>query len=154
MNCYINLPNLSTAELTSLRHDIDAELANRDPAVIAQREAAKKWQEEYAQRRKEKQARNEKAKEVLMRYIQPGTMLKMTGCKDGAGLREFIRWDGDNLVCWQIANRRQWKKTGMGSEGHYVNSYTNTNIVTTHMPDKVREFTIDGDTVVRMSSLI
>lgn len=62
----------------------------------------------------------------LKKFIEPGTRLKMKGCRDRSGVREFIRWDGNNLVCWQILSGER------------------TDCVTTHMPDKVTKVFKDG----------
>jgi hypothetical protein len=69
----------------------------------------------------------------------------MSGCRDGKGIREFIRWDSnDNLICWQIRLCHQWVKTGMGGCGEYRTVETKTNQVTTHMPDKISWINLYG----------
>ena len=52
--------------------------------------------------------------------LKQGMVLHVKGAKDGRGMREFIDWDGDLLLCWQL-----------NQDGN------RTTCVTTHMPDKV-----------------
>lgn len=124
--------NFTTAQLADLASWAHIEGRNRDPQVIAER----KIQEEFWRKREEegkvKEEHNAKVYRVLQKLLKPGTKLKMRGCKDGSGIREFIKWDeNDNLVCWQIVRRRVFTKGAV--------SFTEekTNQVTTHMPDKV-----------------
>ena len=115
-----------------------------DPEVISDRAQQAAYWAEREREGKIKEAHNKKVLKVLKKVLVPGTVLKMNGCKDGTGLREFIRWDEhDNLVCWQIQRSRQWKKTGMGDKGEFIYVETKTNQVTTHMPDKVARVVID-----------
>jgi len=112
---------------------VETELDRKNPETI---ERDRKMNDYWAARKKEQEYRDnalDLAYQSLKRVLIPGTRLKMRGCKDGQGLREFIRWDGQNLVCWQIKYRRSWDRVAKRWDEEFVN----TNIVTTHMPDKV-----------------
>jgi hypothetical protein len=115
-----------------------------DPVRIAQ-------QNEYAARRAELYRQDQIKKDNVSRIanylknelkLKEGTVLKMRGCKDGFGLREFIRWDEHgNLVCWQLlSNRNRLNK----HHQLFSPNYDRSNQVTTHMPDKVSGIVIDG----------
>lgn len=84
-------------------------------------------------------ARNAAILEKLRLALKPGMRLKMKGCKDRVGFREFIKFDeNDNLVCWQILRRRTW------NDKVAVYDVARSNQVTTHMPNKVSWVLIDN----------
>lgn len=84
-------------------------------------------------------ARNDAILEKLRLVLKPGMRLKMKGCKDGVGLREFIEFGKNNhLVCWQLLRRRTWN----GKVAVY--DVARSNQVTTHMPNKVSWVLIDN----------
>jgi hypothetical protein len=132
-------------ELVSLANWCQSESRQRDPAVIAEQKRQAAFWVERDKLAKEKEAHNEKVEASLRKLLKPGMRLKMKGCKDGRGLREFIRWDGSNLVCWQILRHRAWDSKTWREE--------KTNQVTTHMPDKVQELYIDG-TAMKVRSIL
>lgn len=140
------IKSLSFEELKELSAVVNGELYLKNPENIAQREREDKFYAAQRAKNAEKKRINDHMCKELKKILVPGMRLRMKGCKDGAGLREFIRWDNDHLVCWKIFVRRQWVKTGMGDAGHYDTFKTKTNFVTTHMPDKVMMvFTPTGD---------
>ena len=128
---------LNYESLKALLPIVQSELDRKNPENIQRQREEEKFWAKYREKRAEKDNALNLAHQSLKRVLIPGTRLKMRGCKDGQGLREFIRWDGQNLVCWQIIVRRRWRYIGMGNVGEYVIGYENTNTVTTHMPDKV-----------------
>lgn len=116
-----------------------SEATKRDPVKIAYEkkmaESLAKYQAEVDRESAEERALIVK----LKKFIKPGMKLKMRGCKDGTGIREFISWDtNDNLVCWQISLQRQRIANG------YYRSEERTNQVTTHMANKVQQIFVDG----------
>lgn len=126
-------------ELLALAEWCRSESVNRDPAVIAQNKLAKDRWTKYQAEQDRKDAENRALVVKLKKFLKPGMKLKMKGCKDGLGLREFIRWDErDNLVCWQIQVLRQRVANG------YSRSEERTNQVTTHMADKVQRIYVNG----------
>lgn len=134
----INLKKYEVSELNALLIEIQLEIADRDPKRIAEEARHKAWQAEVDRKHAELVAYSNRVLATLKKILKPGDTLKMKGCKDGSGIREFIEFDkNDSLVCWQIAIRRQWVKTGMGDKGYFDTTKTKTNCVTTHMPDKV-----------------
>ena len=71
----------------------------------------------------------------LKKVLKPGMWIKMKGCKDGLGLREFIQWtDHDDLLCWQL-----YRSSSVKGDIFSRTSYT-----TVHMPDKVTGIYVDG----------
>jgi hypothetical protein len=98
------------------------------------------------------EARAPKILAWLKDHLQPGMKLKMKGCRDGHGLRQFIRWDRyGNLVCWQINIGRKWTR-GYIKVPEEVGTQ-----VTTHMPDKVVKVwveKVDGFSPVSILDLI
>lgn len=150
----MNLKNI-TDQLRDVTHDKLLELTNwcqseatkRDPVKIAFEKALAesmvKYQAEQDQREDEDRALVVK----LKRLLKPGMKLKMRGCKDGLGLREFIKWENDHLMCWQIIRGRR------GVPGHIVTFENKTNQVTTHMPNKVQEIYVDG-TGIKIKSIL
>jgi len=146
----MNIKTMDEADLRTLHAAIQIELNNRDPRIIAQRKQMAAIQ---AEDEKENQLHEEKM-ERIVRYlkavVKPGMRLKMKGCKDGKGLREFIKWgENDNLVCWQIFVSRRWSP----SSNKFSHSETNTNAVTTHMADKVQMVQLH-DQLIPISKLI
>lgn len=133
----------SRDELHEIQSWIATELNNRDPSVIAERkriedfEAARKLLETLTT------VRSLKILTALERALKPGMRLKMNGCKDGLGLREFIKWDKGNIVCWQIRRTRKWNQTGRRENGIFTYVEEKTNQVTTHMANKVARVYID-----------
>ena len=137
-----NVKALTDDQLCALQASIQVELNDRDPHIIAQR----KQMQDYWTERERKGKLQELYINHLLRglkpILKPGMRLKMTGCKDGKGIREFIKFDeNDNLVCWQIKVGR--RAGGFG----YVDFEENTYQVTTHMPDKVSWVLVDGKKV-------
>ena len=129
-------------ELITLANWCQSEAVKRDPARIAEQKALDAFWAERNRKEAEKNVQYQKVLKALIKMLKPGMRLKMKGCKDGKGIREFIRWDdNDNLVCWQIIRRTSY--TG-GNRYKPVVEQFNTNIVTTHMPDKVQEIYVDG----------
>jgi len=94
-------------ELITLANWCQSEAVKRDPARIAEQKAMAVWREKRDREAEAKDLHYQKVLTALIKLLKPGMMLKMKGCKDGVGIREFIRWDdNDNLVCWQILRRR------------------------------------------------
>jgi hypothetical protein len=139
-NSIVNLGKLGVDELRSLASYCEARANDIEWAThctaAAERDA--KWKRE----REEAEAEEKALVAKLQKVIKPGTRLKMKGCKDGHGLREFIEWEGNNLVCWQISR---------SVVGGCLN-VTRNKIVTTHMPDKVQEIYVDG-TALKVKSI-
>jgi hypothetical protein len=104
---------------------------------------------QWKREREEAEAAEKALVAKLSAVIKPGTRLKMKGCKDRLGLREFIRWDGSNLVCWQIRRQLIYSRDFKTQK---VEEF-NTNQVTTHMPDKVQEIYVDG-TALKVKSIL
>ena len=128
---YKFIENLSFEELVTLHSLVASEMHRKNPDTIADNQRMGKYfaacevraakQESYCQR-----------VVAALRNLQPGTLIKMRGCRDGKGLREFIRWDSDDsLVCWQIIR-----------SPHRADIKSNQ--VTTHMPDKVSWIMLNG----------
>ncbi len=129
------------SELASWAH---SEGRKRDPEVIAESARLEAiWKErDAAAKVKEKEVN--RITKILKALLKPGMRLKMKGCKDGQGIREFIEWDeNDNLVCWQLRQTRRLKN-GMAPQLGYTVNIEKTNQVTTHMPDKVTRILVDG----------
>jgi hypothetical protein len=97
---------------------------------------------EWKREQEVEEAKQEGIVAKLKSILKPGMRLKMKGCKDRKGIREFIRWDVcNNLVCWQICQRMSY----IGGDYRYPRREEwNSNIVTTHMPNKVQEIYVDG----------
>jgi len=135
-------------ELITLANWCQSEAVKRDPARIAEQKAMAVWREKRDREAEAKDLHYQKVLTALIKLLKPGMMLKMKGCKDGVGIREFIRWDdNDNLVCWQILRRRSWNgKVAVYDQGR-------TNQVTTHMADKVSRVYVDG-TGLEIKSII
>lgn len=136
------LRNFAHDELLTLANWCQAE-ADRKVSEIQQKEA-ENGQAKRELEQADRDAKTNRLVTALKKVLKPGVTLKMKGCKDGAGIREFIRWDNsNNLVCWQIRRRRLprgWEDT-------------KTNQVTTHMPDKVQEIYVDG-TALQIKSIL
>jgi asparagine synthetase B (glutamine-hydrolysing) len=126
------IKSLSFEELKELAAVVNNELYLKNPENIAQREREDKFYAAQRAKDAEKKRINELMHARLKKILTPGMRLKLKGCKDGAGLREFIRWDGEHLVCWKIRRRHI-----IGADRKAMVKDENTNIVTTHMPDKV-----------------
>jgi hypothetical protein len=141
----MELNNLSFTQLKELLSAVEKMVQKKDPANIAREAAEKKYDAERTRMYVIRETRQDKILKFLKTTLVPGQRLKMSGCKDGKGIREFIKWDeNNNLVCWQIAITDQWMKAGFGDMGKYVRREVNTNTVTTHMPDKVVWFDVKG----------
>jgi hypothetical protein len=131
--------NLSYEELKELLSVVNNELSAKNPDTI---EANRRMAEYYAERKRMEAIRVKHTKQVvpaLKKVLVAGTRLKMNGCKDGAGIREFIRWHDDTLVCWQISRRTIINRARLAETIE-----RNTNVVTTHMPDKVARVWMGG----------
>ena len=129
-------------ELQALAEWCRSEAVKRDPVRLKEQEEAAKRIAAYRQEQAEKADKLNRIVAGLKTFLKPGMKLKMRGCKDGSGIREFIKWDGDYLVCWQISRQRRYIQEGMG--GRWVTEETKTNQVTTHMADKVARIFVDG----------
>ena len=136
-------------ELRDLSSWCLVEANKKDPKRLSEEAEENARIDKLKREQEKKDANTAKILVALRAIVRPGTLLKMRGCKDGQGLREFIKWEGENLVCWQILRRRRL------SENYRVIGYedTKTNQVTVHMPDKVREVIIDG-AVVGIKSIL
>lgn len=147
---------LTFAELTKLIVVVQNEIHKKDPRIIAQRKQQEEWDAERERVDAIKEAYSEKVETYLRGVLKPGMKLKMKGCKDGKGIREFIKWDdNDNLVCWQIVLKRQYNQTGRREGGIFSITETKTNQVTTHMADKVQMIQyVAGGQLVPLSKLI
>ena len=137
-------------ELVALANWCQSEATARDPRRLAEIAAHEKWLEN---RRMEEEAYELKLNRLvtgLKTFLKPGMKLKMRGCKDGTGLREFISWDtSNNLVCWQLQRVRR-----LDANYRLIGwEETKTNQVTTHMPDKVARIFVDG-TGLQVKSII
>lgn len=109
-----------------------------DPVKIAEAARMDFNQRQWVEKRRLAETLNDALVAKLKRVITPGMRLKMKGCKDGNGIREFIRWEKDNLVCWQLKNTYEFDH----STGKTEKIWKNTNQVTTHMADKVAKLYI------------
>lgn len=149
---------LITDQLRDVTHDKLLELANwcqseatkRDPVKIAFEKALSESFSKYQAEQDQKEAEEARLVAELKKILKTGVRLKMKGCKDRCGLREFIRWNGDNLVCWQIIRKQRYVG---GDSKNVVTEEFNTNQVTTHMADKVQEIYIDG-TSLKIKSIL
>jgi hypothetical protein len=141
--------------LKTLLPIVQAELDRKNPENIERdRRMNAFWAE---QKRKNDARESERAAlvGVFKAKLVPGMLLKMRGCRDGGGLREFIKWDGDKVVCWQVVSRRWWKATGRGDSGSYVTTFENTHQATTHMVDKIAGVYITGTrTLVKTAQIV
>lgn len=139
---------LSVDQLKELATVVNNELHAKNPENIARQKQEQKWAVERMIKNTIKRTVNERMRDNLKKILVPGTRLKMKGCKDGHGLREFIKWDENgNLVCWQIVRRRRF--VGRPSGGILTDNEA-TNVVTTHMPDKVSKvFTSNGEVTAK-----
>lgn len=125
---------LDYENLKTLLPIVQAELDRKNPENIERDRRMNAFFAEQKRKNEEKEKNRDLFYQSLKRVLAPGMLIKMKGCKDGQGLREFIRWDGEYLVCWQIKMQRQ--RQG-GGRGNYITQQINTNVVTTHMADKV-----------------
>ena len=143
--------NLSYKELQKLLSVVQVELGLKNPESIELVRKANEYWKQQEQKAKEKENACDLAVEALWK-LSPGTLLKMRGCKDGTGLREFIRWDKDGfLVCWQIKLRRVNGARGQAPTFDFYN----TNIVTTHMADKVAGvYSSDRKTLTKIKDIL
>lgn len=135
------------AELLDLAVWCQSAANRKDPVRLREEAAHEAWLEDRRKAQEEKQAEDDRILIALKTTLKPGMKLKMKGCKDGSGIREFIRFDGGNLVCWQIKVQRQRIANG------YYRSEERTNQVTTHMADKVQEIYVDG-TGLKIKSIL
>jgi len=119
--------DLSYAELTELLAVVQGWLWKKNPTYIAQQSQYAAITEKRRQEALDREAHMVLVVGALQGNLEPGMILKMKGCKDGSGIREFIRWQDNNLVCWQI------KRGGV-----------RTNQVTVHMADKVTQVWLKG----------
>lgn len=144
------LKNLSFNELTDLLREAEQVAREKNPDNIR---LAKRQAEEWAKQKREDELHEQKILRIVCRlksFLKPGMLLKMKGCKDGKGLREFIKWDShDNLVCWQISISRQWSPKA----DKFLSREVNTNVVTTHMADKVQMIQLH-DQLIPLNKLI
>ena len=152
------LKNLSFNELTDLLREAEQVAREKNPTNIA---LAKRQEAMLAARQLDDELREVKMKRIISRlksFLKPGMKLKMKGCKDGKGLREFIKWDdNDNLVCWQITLKRQYNQTGRREGGVFsiTETETKTHQVTTHMANKVQMIQfVAGGQLVPLKKLI
>jgi hypothetical protein len=136
--------DFTAVQLADLASWCHIESRNRDPKVIEERRIQEEFWKQREAEAAVKDKENKKILKVLQQVVTPGTMLKMRGCKDGNGIREFIRWENDYLVCWQILRRRVWRGKPDGTGGSFVYQDTKSNQVTTHMPDKVARIFVGG----------
>jgi hypothetical protein len=148
----IDISQLSFIELKELHDAVGVAMRTKDPAYIAEQ---KRFAEILAKRQKEGEAHEEKMERIipqLKTILKPGMRLKMKGCKDGKGIREFIKWDdNDHLVCWQVSLIREWNSVKQVFKVREVK----TNFVTTHMPDKIQMIQCPaGGQLVPLSKII
>lgn len=123
--------SLGYYSLKELLPIVQAELDRKNPENIERDRKMNEYWKQREQEAKEHKKFVDNLIATLKPQLKPGMLLKMRGCKDGTGLREFIRWDGENLVCWQIKQIPHRGPNGMEIR------LENANIVTTHMADKV-----------------
>ena len=124
------LANLSYEELLAVNEHLSALLYAKNPEILAENKRRAEIEAERQAEEAKRDAYEKKVITALSQQLKPGTMLKMKGCRDRSGIREFTHWGEDGtLICWQI-------KKGVRS-----------NQVTTHMPDKVVSVLIDGKAV-------
>ena len=124
------LEQLSFSELQRISIVVNDLVHARNPETIAYNTKMAAVWAARAQDAAIAEAHNKKVTECLRKVIKPGMRLKMKGCKDRAGFREFIKFDeNDNLVCWQILPRITWPTNVVVEQ--------KTNQVTIHMPNKV-----------------
>jgi hypothetical protein len=150
------LEQLTYSQMVSLEAHWKRIKDSKDPVNVAY---AKQREKLMAEHQKKTDLRNESLERIvfcLKPILKPGMRLKMKGCKDGKGLREFIKWDeNDNLVCWQIIVARKRIINGAGVVGQVCIAEEKTNIVTTHMPDKIQMIQVaSGGQLVPLSKLI
>ena len=134
------LRNLAHDELKQLADWCNSEARKKDPVYLAEQAQQAKWEAERQAKYAAEAAHLNRVAKALKALLKPGMMLKMKGCKDGLGLREFIRWEDDNLVCWQLSRRREWNP----NTKLFTYKEERTNQVTTHMADKVSRVFING----------
>ena len=135
------LRNLAHDELKQLADWCNSEARKKDPVYLAEQAQQAKWEAERQAKYAAEAAHLNRVAKALKALLKPGMMLKMKGCKDGLGLREFIRWDeNENLVCWQLRREKEYRPNSKSA--FWVQERTNQ--VTTHMPDKVTRVFIDG----------
>ncbi len=129
---------------------VQAELDRKNPETIERDRKMNEYWKQREQEAKEHEKLVANLISTLKPLLKPGVWLKMRGCKDGLGVREFVRWDGKNIVCWQI------EKHALG----YVNKrweyeWRRGNIVTTHMADKVAGiYSGDHKTLVKIKEIL
>jgi len=135
-------------ELLILAKWCQSEATKKDPVKLAYEKQMQESMAKYQAEQDRKNAENRVLIVKLKRFLKPGMTLKMRGCKDGQGIREFISWDtNDNLVCWQIKVVRQRVANG------YSRSEERTNQVTTHMANKVSRIFVNG-TALQVKSIL
>jgi len=147
INSIVNLGLLNESQLNELSQWCRNEAENLRWKESLAEQAAREAQ--WKREREEAEAKENALVEKLQKVVKPGVRLKMKGCKDGLGLREFIRWDGSSLVCWQLKRQVTWARDYKSKKVEEIN----TNIVTTHMPDKVQEIYVDG-TAMKVRSIL
>lgn len=124
------LQSLSYSELCALVKSARRERDNKNPELIALRELQAKHDRERDMKEVKLEQERKAAEERLRAIVRPGDFLRVRGCRDGQGVREFIGWDNENrLVCWKIEFRKDWKTR--------TAQHTRTNFTTTHYADKV-----------------
>jgi hypothetical protein len=126
----IHLGDLNYEQVEALLRWCNNALRQGGPLEAEQYKKQEKiWAANMRKNERQKQLEAERAPRVL-RWLKTnlnvGAILHVKGAKDGRGLREFIRFDGDNLVCWKLAERQ---RNDVKPE--------RTTYCTTHMPDKV-----------------
>lgn len=139
----IKLADLSYADVNQLAAWCREAVAYDSPRHKTEQDRWRK-QAEAAEAKRRAQAAPKAAKEAaklrwLLDNLKEGNILKMVGCRDGHGYREFIRWTpNNNLVCWQMEAER--------SRGNYKVFVPASRgiLVTTHMADKVSKIQLNG----------
>jgi len=144
------LRDLAHDELLNLAKWCQSEATKKDPVKLAYEKAMAESMAKYQAEQNRKDAEERALVVRLKAFIKPGMKLKMQGCKDGMGLREFISWDtNDNLVCWQLQRVRR-----LDANYRLIGwEETKTNQVTTHMANKVQRIFVDG-TALQVKSIL
>lgn len=119
------LGSLDFGHVQALANWCDRSLSDPNSAInVAERKSIDaRWKANRIKNERQRKLENDRAPRVeawLRKNLETGMVLHVKGAKDGRGMREFIDWDGDLLLCWQL-----------NQDGN------RTTCVTTHMPDKV-----------------
>lgn len=137
-------------KLLSLANWCQSEARLRDPVYLAEEARLDEFYKKQKEKAEVAAVRSDRIVVALKKLLKPGARIKMKGCKDRTGLREFIRWEGDNLVCWQILRRVRYVG---GNCNNRVVEESHTNQVTTHVADKVQEIYVNG-TGLKIKSIL